>query len=68
MKVAFSFDMFLIFIGVLNAMDIEVRNREIIIKPIKPARGKYRLGSLLSNETTQSKEYEWGAPSGKELW
>ncbi len=48
-------------------VNIRVEKGKIIIEPIKD---KYNLDDLLSQvkEENIHKEYNWGKPTGKELW
>ncbi len=55
-------------ISVGDEVDIEVRDREIVLKPVGPTRGKYRLRTLLPAAVAKSNEFDWGAMSGKEVW
>ena len=57
-------------ISVGDDVDISIHCGKIIVKPVKPTRGKYRLKALLSKMPNdyRPKETEWGEPVGGELW
>lgn len=55
-------------ISIGDEVDIEVRDHEIVVKPIRLVRGKYRLRTLLPANMSKSHEINWGSPSGKEVW
>ena len=55
-------------IAVGDEVELEVHDREIIVKPARPVRGKYRLRDVLPKKPSKTGEVEWGKPAGKEVW
>lgn len=57
-------------ISVGDDVDISIHQGEIIVKPTKITRRKYKLKNLLSKMPTdyRAKETEWGEPVGGESW
>ena len=53
-----------------DCVSIDVKNFQIVIKPIKKVRRKYNLKTLLSNmpDVYKKGEEDWGKPVGKEVW
>lgn len=55
-------------ISIGEEIDLQVLDREILLKPVRSSRGKYRLSNLLSGKLKKFNELDWGSPSGKETW
>lgn len=51
-------------------VDISVSKGEIVVKPVSPIRGKYRLKNLVAKIPAPYKatEEQWGNAVGKEAW
>jgi antitoxin component of MazEF toxin-antitoxin module len=57
-------------IAVGDEVELSVRRGEIVVKPARPVRGKYRLKDLLARMPADyaPAEEDWGKPVGKEAW
>ncbi|HSG31400.1 MAG TPA: AbrB/MazE/SpoVT family DNA-binding domain-containing protein [Thermodesulfobacteriota bacterium] len=57
-------------IEVGDEVDMTVKDGKIIIKSVKPKRGKKKLEQLVSkiDKNYNPSEEDWGAPVGKEVW
>lgn len=57
-------------IAVGDAVDVSVRDREIVIVPARRVRGGVDLAKLVSQipEDYSPHELDWGPPSGREVW
>ena len=53
-----------------DIVDLSVRRGQIVIKPTKSNRKKYKLENLLKKlpENYSSEEIDFGKPTGKEIW
>ena len=53
-----------------DEVDVVVRNGEIIIRPVRRVRGKYKLAELVKSipGSYRPAEVDWGEPRGKEAW
>lgn len=51
-------------------VDISIHQGEIVVKPVRVIRKKYKLKNLLSKMPADYKpeETDWGEPSGGESW
>ncbi|NCO34623.1 MAG: transcriptional regulator/antitoxin, MazE [Armatimonadetes bacterium CG2_30_59_28] len=57
-------------INVGDAVDVAVRDGEIVVAPVRRVRGRYDLRELVRRipRDYKTKEVDWGAPVGKEVW
>ena len=57
-------------IHVGDEVDVSVRRGRIIVDPVSRIRGRYDLKALVSKmpDDYQPDEFDWGPPTGKELW
>ena len=57
-------------IHVGDEVDVSVRRGRIIVDPVSRIRGRYDLTALVSKmpDDYQPDEFDWGPPTGKELW
>jgi antitoxin MazE len=57
-------------IDIGDEVEVSVRGRRIVIRPVKKVRGRYDLKELVSQmpEDYVVKEVDWGRPLGKEAW
>ena len=53
-----------------DIVDLSVRRGQIVIKPTKSNRKKYKLENLLKKlpENYSSEKIDFGKPTGKEIW
>lgn len=53
-----------------EAVDVVVRDGEIVVRPARRVRGRYDLGELVSRIPADSEggEVDWGLPEGREVW
>ena len=57
-------------IEVGDAVDVTVRDGEIVIVPARRVRGRLDLGQLVSEIPAdyEPHEVDWGPPAGREVW
>lgn len=57
-------------VAVGDEVEVSVRRGEIIVKPARRIRGRYRLKDLLARMPADyaPAEDDWGKPMGKEAW
>jgi len=57
-------------IEVGDAVDVTVRNGEVVIVPARRVRGRFDLGQLVSEIPAdyEPREVDWGPPAGREVW
>jgi antitoxin MazE len=57
-------------IAVGDEVDVTVRRGEIVVKPARRVRGKYRLKDLVARMPAAyaPAEEDWGKPVGREAW
>ena len=57
-------------IAVGDEVEVKVRRGEIVVKPVRRVRGRYRLKDLVARMPADYKptEEDWGKPVGKEAW
>lgn len=55
-------------ISVGEENDLQVLDREILLKPVRSSGGKYCLRNLLSGKVQKADELDWGSPAGRESW
>ncbi|HUT37044.1 MAG TPA: AbrB/MazE/SpoVT family DNA-binding domain-containing protein [Planctomycetota bacterium] len=57
-------------IAVGDEVEVKARRGEIVVKPKRRVRGKYRLKDLLARMPADYAvaEEDWGKPVGKEAW
>jgi len=53
-----------------EAVDVVVREGEIVVRPARQVRGRYDLRELVSRipEDYEVHEVEWGPSEGREVW
>lgn len=53
-----------------DSVDVNVREGEIVIRPVRRTRGRYDLAELVQRipEGHATEEVLWGEPVGKEVW
>jgi len=57
-------------IAVGDEVEVKVRRGEIVVKPLRRVRGRYRLKDLVARMPADyvPTEEDWGKPVGKEVW
>ncbi len=57
-------------IDVGDSVEVSAREGELVVKPVKRIRGKYKIEDLVKQipEDYKPEELDWGQPSGKEVW
>jgi antitoxin MazE len=53
-----------------DAVEVVVREGELVVTPVRRVRGGHDLRELVSRipEDYKAEEYDWGSPAGKEVW
>jgi antitoxin MazE len=55
-----------------DAVELRVREGEIVVAPARPTRGRYRIEDLLADLPADGPEHasevDWGPPVGREAW
>ena len=57
-------------IHVGDAVDVAVRDWALVVTPLRRVRGGHDLRELVKRIPTdfEAKEFDWGAPVGREVW
>jgi antitoxin MazE len=57
-------------IAVGDEVEVKVRRGEIVVRPVRRIRGRYRLKDLVARMPDEyaPTEEDWGKPVGKEAW
>jgi len=53
-----------------DAVEVAVRDGEIVVRPARRVRGRHDLRELVSRipEDDEAHEVDWGVPGGRETW